>query len=275
MPPGEGCETVTSDGTSFKTRRSQQKMKRAHTRRVTSIRRRQLNTSRFAVIAPFAVMLALAVSVGVALGAIPDSGGVIHSCYQTHSGRLRVISQHTGEHCRQSETPLTWNQQGPGGPPGPQGPRGAQGPAGPQGPGGQDIVASSPSNTNLSTVGGTVTPVVTIKLPTSPDGTHYVVTAQGDLVNFGPSDYTRCNLVVSGTQVAAVSTMVGDPAASGAQGPAAFLSPFALTGAVNVPATGATAVLGCWHDNTNGATPYVDVGAAVWAHQTTSLKIES
>ncbi len=140
---------------------------------------------------------------------------------------------------------------------------------------GRDIVASSPSNTNLSTTGGPVTPVVEVKLPVSASGTHFVLSAQGDLVNFGPSDYTRCSLVVKGTQVATVSTIVGDPSASGAQGPAAFVSPFSLTGGVNVPAAGATAVLECSHDDTNGATPSVDVGASVWAHQTQSLKIES
>ena len=134
---------------------------------------------------------------------------------------------------------------------------------------------SSPSNTNLSTTGGPMTPVVRVKLPTAPAGTRFVLTAQGDLVNFGPSDYTRCSLVVNGTQVAAVSTIVGDPSASGSEGPAAFLSPFALTGGVDVPASGGTAVLECWHDDTNGATPYVDIGASVWAHRTESLKLES
>jgi hypothetical protein len=146
---------------------------------------------------------------------------------------------------------------------------------GPAAPAGRDIVASSASNTNLSTTGGAVTTIVAMKLPASSSQTHYVLAAQGDIVNFGASDYTRCNLVVNRTQVAAVSTIVGNPAATGAQGPAAFLSPFSLTGGVDVPASGATAVLRCWHDNTNGATPYVDVGASVWAHQTASLKIES
>lgn len=136
-------------------------------------------------------------------------------------------------------------------------------------------MASTQSGTNLSTTGGAVTPIVTLNLPASSDGTHYVLTAQGDLVNFGPSDYTRCNLVVNGTQIADVSTIVGDPAATGSQGPAAFLSPFSLTGGVDVPARGGTAVLGCWHDNTSGATPYVDGGASVWAHQSESLRIES
>jgi hypothetical protein len=117
-----------------------------------------------------------------------------------------------------------------------------------------------------------MTPILTLTFPASSSATHYVLAAQGDIVNFGASDYTRCNLPVNGTQIGAVSTIVGNPTASGAQGPAAFQSPFSLTGAVNVPATGGTGVLQCWHDHTNGATPYVDGDASVWAHRTASLK---
>jgi hypothetical protein len=138
-----------------------------------------------------------------------------------------------------------------------------------------DNVVTRSSGTTLSTTGGTLTPVITVALPSSTNGTHYVLAAQGDLVNFGPSDFTRCILVVNGSQVAGVSTMVGDPTASGARGPSAILSPFSLTGGANVPAAGATAVLKCSHDVSNGATPYVDAGASLSAHRTTSLKIAS
>lgn len=136
-----------------------------------------------------------------------------------------------------------------------------------------DNVVTRSSGTSLSTSGGTLTPVITVQLPAATSATHYVFAAQGDLVNFGPSDFTRCILMVAGTQVAGVSTMVGDPTASGEQGPSAILSPFSVTGAANVPAAGGTAVLECSHDNTNGAAPYVDAGASLWAHRTTSLKI--
>ena len=134
-----------------------------------------------------------------------------------------------------------------------------------------DTVVTTKSNTNLATTGGTTTPILTLKFPATYGGTHYVLAAQGDLVNFGPSDYTRCNLLVNGAQVAAVSTIVGDPTASGTWGPAAFLSTFSLTGGANVPAAGGTGVLQCWHDSTDGATPYVDANASLWAHRTTSL----
>jgi hypothetical protein len=58
---------------------------------------------------------------GVAFAAIPDSGGVIHSCYRTGDGQLRVIDTEAEEACRNAETALVWNQTGPMGPPGPPG----------------------------------------------------------------------------------------------------------------------------------------------------------
>lgn len=73
--------------------------------------------------------------------------------------------------------------------------------------------------------------------------------------------------------MAATSTIVGAPTATGAMGPAAFLSTFAMAGGVTVPRGGATAVLQCWHDNTFGATPYVDANASLWAHRTASLHV--
>jgi hypothetical protein len=127
------------------------------------------------------------------------------------------------------------------------------------------------ANKNLSSTGGDHTPILTVQLPASSKGTQYVRVAHGDLVNFGPSDYTRCQIVVDGAEIASVSTIVGNPTGAGSNGPAAFLSPFSLTGGANVPASGGTATLRCWHDETNGSVPYVDGGASVWAHQTGSL----
>jgi hypothetical protein len=63
----------------------------------------------------------------IAFASIPDSVGVIHGCFKTQSGQLRVIDAATAQ-CSPSETAISWNQIGPQGP---------QGPAGPQGPPGQ------------------------------------------------------------------------------------------------------------------------------------------
>jgi hypothetical protein len=76
---------------------------------------------------------------GVAYAAIPDSGGVIHGCYQKApgagglpKGALRVIDPGANESCSSGESALDWNATGPSGP---QGPQGQQGPEGPQGTG--------------------------------------------------------------------------------------------------------------------------------------------
>ena len=103
----------------------------------------------------------------------------------------------------------------------------------------------------------------------------YVLSAYGDLVNFTASDYTRCNIVVNRKEVAAVSTLVGDPSVSGGQGLAALLSPFTPAGGVTVLAgiRSENAILQCWQYNTFGAMPYVDANASFVARRTGSLKV--
>lgn len=77
-------------------------------------------------------MLALSLAVGfagLAYAAIPDSQGVIHGCYRTNTGSLRIIDSDT-DTCNGNETSLNWNQTGPQGLPGPQGPAGPSGASG-------------------------------------------------------------------------------------------------------------------------------------------------
>jgi hypothetical protein len=76
-----------------------------------------------------------AVAVGAVYAAIPGAGGVIHGCYKTSHGQLRVIDD-TTDGCLPSETALVWSQTGPAGPAGPAGPIGPVGPVGPIGPAG-------------------------------------------------------------------------------------------------------------------------------------------
>ena len=82
---------------------------------------------------------------GLAFAAVPAEDGTITACRHNNSGALRVVDSAAA--CRNQETALTWNQQGPQGPAGPQGvpgpvgpqgPQGLAGPAGPQGPAGAD-----------------------------------------------------------------------------------------------------------------------------------------
>jgi hypothetical protein len=58
------------------------------------------------------------VASGVAYATIPDSGGVIHGCYKTNQGTLRVVDTEKGQACTNAENTLDWNQTGPQGPPG-------------------------------------------------------------------------------------------------------------------------------------------------------------
>lgn len=135
-----------------------------------------------------------------------------------------------------------------------------------------DTVVHLKANKSLTTQGATQTPILTLRLPAANTRTHYVISAQGDVVNFAASDYTRCGVVVNGRSIATDSTIVGDPTKTGNAGPAGLLATFAMTGGVTVPASGGTATLQCEHDNSKGAAPYVDAGASLWAHRTKSLK---
>lgn len=65
---------------------------------------------------------------------------------------------------------------------------------------------------------------------------------------------------------------MGDPSQPGAIGPVGLLSPFALAGGTS-SATTVSARLRCEHDNSNGANPYVDGDASMWAHKTNGLKL--
>jgi hypothetical protein len=67
-----------------------------------------------------AFVVAFAALGGRALAApgIPDSTGVIHSCYSQATGTFRPINTEANppQRCKSGETELTWNQQGPRGP---------------------------------------------------------------------------------------------------------------------------------------------------------------
>jgi Collagen triple helix repeat (20 copies) len=111
------------------------------------------------VILSIALVMALG---GVAWAAIPDSAGVIHTCYKVdHQGQLadnatlRLIDPSSAgnqgsQACGHDEQALNFNQtgpQGPAGPAGPQGPKGdtgATGAQGPQGPKGDAGAAGAP-----------------------------------------------------------------------------------------------------------------------------------
>jgi hypothetical protein len=91
-----------------------------------SIRGRRLRVG-IAVVAVFAV------AGGVAYATIPaTAGGVIHGCYKSQNGQLRVVDADTG--CGPGEEAISWSQTGPQGIQGPKGDKGDEGDQGPQGP---------------------------------------------------------------------------------------------------------------------------------------------
>ena len=106
------------------------------------------------------VAAVLAAVGGVAYASIPDSSGVIHGCYVSGTGQLRVYDSQSPDikKCGANEKPIDWNQQGPAGPQGPTGPAGpagpagSQGPAGPQGPKGDTGPAGPPGTSGTSHV---------------------------------------------------------------------------------------------------------------------------
>ena len=57
-----------------------------------------------------ALFFALGGTAYAALGGIPDSHGVIHACFKTTNGALRVVR--AGSECRTGERGVGWNQQG-------------------------------------------------------------------------------------------------------------------------------------------------------------------
>jgi hypothetical protein len=92
---------------------------------------RQLLSGRVRVSVLVVVVLGLTAG-GIAYASIPDASGVIHGCYLTKNGSLRVI-QSPGSACTSGETALNWSETGPKGATGTNGTNGATGPTGPTG----------------------------------------------------------------------------------------------------------------------------------------------
>jgi hypothetical protein len=146
-------------------------------------------------------IIALAVALGGAAYAnIPDSNGVVHSCYQVNGqgqvdggATLRLIDPTNGGDggtaCKKNEKALNFNQTGPTGaqgttgasgsqgPTGGQGPTGDQGPTGPAGPS-HAYTAQNDTKTEVS-YGRSVFPnsIVSVKVPAG----SYVVLATGTI----------------------------------------------------------------------------------------------
>jgi hypothetical protein len=109
-----------------------------------------------------AIVIALSVG-GIAYASIPDSSGVVHTCYSQAQGTWRPIDYPT-QKCKSGETQLDLNQTGPKGPPGPKGDTGQAGPTGPAGPAsGGHLYVNANDGTKLD--GLNETTVATLNLP--------------------------------------------------------------------------------------------------------------
>ena len=78
----------------------------------------------------FAIVLGTILAFSLVLGS-NSYAETIYGCQQKNDGQLRIVGNSGA--CRPSETPISWNKEGPQGPQGPAGPQGPQGPVGPAG----------------------------------------------------------------------------------------------------------------------------------------------
>jgi hypothetical protein len=81
------------------------------------------------------VMLVAGIGIGAGAMAVAqgDDTTQIHACVNNTSGNVRILAANAV--CRNNESPIDWNIQGPAGPQGEPGPTGEQGPPGANGEG--------------------------------------------------------------------------------------------------------------------------------------------
>lgn len=133
----------------------------------------------------------------------------------------------------------------------------------------QDYWEQTHSGHNISTTGGVQTTIMTLKLPAG----KWILHADQTMVNFGPSDYGGCSIGdTANSNLNTHRTIVGDPNATGASGPASFVTVLSETAAVSLSAS-STVTVACEHDDSNGATPSIDPNADLWAHRSSHLVI--
>lgn len=135
------------------------------------------------------VVLAAAALVASGIGAhavvADEADDTIDACYVPPSGPLRISADGS---CRNNETAVSWNEQGPPGPtgpPGPQGATGATGPAGPVGPQGPPGPAGTSSAFHAKSGFVDLGDTMTVLSKNAPTGT-WLVSATVELVNSGP-----------------------------------------------------------------------------------------
>ena len=194
--------------------------------------------------------LGISVGTGVVMAAaiasaiIPDTAGVIHGCYTKSTGTIRVIDDAVTK-CKQGETALNWNVQGPigpkgdkgdkgdqgiAGPAGPAGPEGPTGPEGAQGPGGvtDAYIGGTPANNPHLFVGiisdNTDHETASVTVPAG----KYVFLGKGTLFNADHFTTATCRLFAGTSELDRVNVIIDL---------AGFSGPYTLSGAAAFEAT--------------------------------------
>lgn len=124
----------------------------------------------------------------------------------------------------------------------------------------QDVVLHTSAATPLAATGGQNTTVISVRLPAG----SWVVTSDAVAVNFGATDIVRCGIYRGAEQLSAMGAEV----ATGN-----VVVDIATTGGFT-RATGSKVTLQCWHD-ADVAGEYIDPGATLTAHKSTSLVVQT
>ncbi|HEY2640879.1 MAG TPA: hypothetical protein VGI66_13480 [Streptosporangiaceae bacterium] len=119
------------------------------------------------------------------------------------------------------------------------------------------------------TTAGTEIPIMSRRLPAG----SWVLHADQTMVNFDPSDFGGCSIADTfNNNLNTHRTIVGNPNVAGAKGPAPWATVLSETAAISVSVPTTVTIL-CEHDTNNGASPYIDPNADLWAHRATKLVI--
>lgn len=139
-------------------------------------------------------MLVVAAGVGVATGAVPDSGGTINGCYTKTGGILRVVDSERNQHCISAvENPISWGQRGP------------QGDTGPAGTTGQDAKTVFSTGGIFGGPGSAFTAVPGMRLSVDvPENSTLLVSTDGgmDLVDRSPDKFALIDVGIAVDDVA-------------------------------------------------------------------------
>jgi len=131
----------------------------------------------------------------------------------------------------------------------------------------RDYWTQTHSKVQLVTGAKRIKQVLVMTLPAG----RWVLHADLSVYNNGPSDFVGC--VIGDTDTASLNghrTIVGDPTLRGNVGPAPLVALISETAAVTVK-TSTRVFVKCEHDTARGASPYIDPGADLWAHQSAYL----